>query len=85
MKSLNVDCDSIITFPPGHFYTSNENKHTRYYNPIWFDHIKSCLPKISDELKTANTIEMEEMYSSLRNSLTKSVKVLYFILETFNE
>jgi asparagine synthase (glutamine-hydrolysing) len=37
MKCLAAHCSKIITFPPGHFYSSKTGTHTRYYEPIWWN------------------------------------------------
>ena len=37
LKALIDDCDTIISFPPGHFYDSRTNETTRYYKPTWWN------------------------------------------------
>lgn len=37
LKALVDDCDSIISFPPGHIYDSAVNETKRYYNPSWLN------------------------------------------------
>ena len=38
MKSLSPVCDSIQTFPPGHFLSSKSGKIEQYYNKPWRDY-----------------------------------------------
>lgn len=37
LKALYDECDSIISFPPGHFWDSRTGQHQRYFNPDWLD------------------------------------------------
>lgn len=37
LKAIVDECDSIISFPPGHVYDSRSNTTTRYYNPSWWN------------------------------------------------
>ena len=37
LKALPVECDEIISFPPGHVYDSQTDTTERYYNPTWWD------------------------------------------------
>ena len=75
MKSLNEDCDKIISFPPGHYYLSSDNKHTEYYHPSWFDHPAKGFPALSEEEKTLTDEEEKAMYTAIRTSLEQSVKM----------
>lgn len=75
MKSLNEDCDKIISFPPGHYYLSSDNKHTEYYHPSWFDHPVKGFPALSEEEKTLTDEEEKAMYTAIRTSLEQSVKM----------
>lgn len=36
LKALIDECDSIISFPPGHIYDSRDKSTTRYYHPSWW-------------------------------------------------
>lgn len=74
MKSLNEDCDRIIAFPPGHYYTSEDKKTVEYYHPAWFDHSSKGIPSLEDELITLSSEQEAIMYSSIRSSLELSVK-----------
>jgi len=35
MKALDAICESVREFPPGHYYTGNERRFLRWYNPVW--------------------------------------------------
>ena len=37
LKALIDECDSIISFPPGHVYDSADNSTTRYFRPTWWN------------------------------------------------
>jgi asparagine synthase (glutamine-hydrolysing) len=37
LKAIVDDCDTIISFPPGHIYDSRDNSTTRYFLPTWWD------------------------------------------------
>jgi asparagine synthase (glutamine-hydrolysing) len=76
MKSLHSDCDRIVAFPPGCFYTSESKVATPYYSPKWYGDIKADVPSIEDESKTLTDAQEQEMYLAIRTSLEKSVKVL---------
>ncbi|CAG2171049.1 unnamed protein product, partial [Oppiella nova] len=36
MKSLNEDCDRILSFPPGHLYDSKTGQIRRWFDPNWW-------------------------------------------------
>lgn len=36
LKAFTDECDTIISFPPGHVYDSATGKTTRYYEPSWW-------------------------------------------------
>lgn len=76
MKSLNEDCDRIISFPPGCYYTSTTKKHHQYYNPKWYKHIDEKLPPLEDEKSKLTPEKEKSMYIALRHSLERSVKVI---------
>ncbi|ODV91356.1 hypothetical protein CANCADRAFT_26824 [Tortispora caseinolytica NRRL Y-17796] len=61
MKSLVEICDSIDSFPPGHFYDSDTDSLTRYYNPVWWD------PAV---YKPTTPVD----YTLLRTTLEKAVR-----------
>ncbi|CAG8599482.1 13160_t:CDS:2, partial [Dentiscutata heterogama] len=60
LKSLQDDCDKILSFPPGHIYDSLTGETTRYYQPIWWD---------SDFIPTTPTD-----YTLLRKTLERAVR-----------
>lgn len=74
MKSLNEHCDRIISFPPGHYYTSVSHKHVEYYHPSWFNHVKDLIPKVEHDLITQTQMLDDLMYKNIRETLEKSVK-----------
>lgn len=37
LKALVDECDTIISFPPGHVYDSQDQSTTRYFQPSWWD------------------------------------------------
>jgi len=37
LKALPVECDEIVSFPPGHIYDSQTDTTERYFNPSWWD------------------------------------------------
>ncbi|KAG1827032.1 asparagine synthase [Suillus subaureus] len=37
LKALVDECDTIISFPPGHVYDSRDKSTTRYFQPSWWD------------------------------------------------
>ncbi|KAJ2992838.1 asparagine synthetase [Globomyces sp. JEL0801] len=73
MKSLNEDCDRIISFPPGHYYLSSSKETVEYYHPKWYDDVKNGLPALADEDKVLSAEEEKEMYASIRKSLENAV------------
>lgn len=60
IKALEESCKEIKTFPPGHYYTSLEG-FVRYYTPKY-------------ETQTPFLKEQEEVFSKLRDTLTKATK-----------
>ncbi|TPX47552.1 asparagine synthase (glutamine-hydrolysing) [Synchytrium endobioticum] len=74
MKCLSDDCDRIIAFPPGHFYTSEDAQLHEWYNPKWYDDPKNSLPSLEDELKVLSEDEDAAMYTALRDKLEMAVK-----------
>ena len=44
LKALPIECDEIISFPPGHVYDSQSDKVERYFKPTWWD--SDCDDKI---------------------------------------
>merc|ERR1712166_429829 len=37
LKAINEHCVRFQCFPPGHMYSSKDNKFVQWYNPIWHD------------------------------------------------
>lgn len=37
LKALHDECDTVISFPPGHFWDSQTGKTERYFKPTWLD------------------------------------------------
>ncbi|KAG7092334.1 asparagine synthetase [Marasmius oreades] len=37
LKAIIEECDSIISFPPGHVYDSRDNSTIRYFQPSWWN------------------------------------------------
>lgn len=74
MKSLNDDCDRIVAFAPGHYYTSDKKALTQYYHPSWYDHPSKGFPSLDSEDAALSASEELEMYSALRSALEKAVK-----------
>src|SRR5229473_1129029 len=35
MKALDAACESVQEFPPGHYYTGNEKRFAKWYDPVW--------------------------------------------------
>jgi asparagine synthase (glutamine-hydrolysing) len=75
MKALNQDCDRIISFPPGTYYTSKTKEFVEYYNPKWYSDSKNQLPSPNDELLRLDAESEEKMYADIRKSLEKAVKL----------
>ncbi|EIW66432.1 asparagine synthase (glutamine-hydrolyzing) [Tremella mesenterica] len=44
LKTLDEDCDNLISFPPGHYYDSLTKKTVRYFHPTWWDTDKGIIP-----------------------------------------
>lgn len=62
MKSIHEECDTLIAFPPGHFYDSNTKQVERYFKPTWWDSDKGVVPQ--------NPVD----YDLLRTTLEGAVK-----------
>ncbi|TPX31995.1 asparagine synthase (glutamine-hydrolysing) [Synchytrium microbalum] len=74
MKSLSEDCDRIIAFPPGHYYTSSDAALHQWYHPKWYDDVKNNLPPLAEEQTVQTEEEDAAMYVALREKLEKAVK-----------
>jgi len=56
LKAIVDECDSIISFPPGHIYDSGTKTTTRYYKPSWWNgdqegHAKTTVPANLERLR----------------------------------
>ncbi|KAK8861696.1 asparagine synthase (glutamine-hydrolyzing) [Kwoniella newhampshirensis] len=51
LKAIHEECDTLLSFPPGHFYDSNKKALTRYYQPSWWDSDKGTVPHNPVDLK----------------------------------
>lgn len=60
LKAIHDECDTVISFPPGHFWDSATGKIERYYKPAWIDEEK--IPSTPVDL------------TGLRTSLESAVK-----------
>jgi asparagine synthase (glutamine-hydrolysing) len=67
LKALHDECDSIESFPPGHFYDSRTGKLERYYQPKWWDDEK--IPTTKADL----TLLRESLESAVRKRLMSEV------------
>lgn len=74
MKALNQDCDRIIAFPPGHYYSSKTGETSQYYNPSWYSDIERNIPSLESEKTRLPADQEQEMYSKIRNALEMSVR-----------
>ena len=57
LKALHEECDTILSFPPGHVYDSATDKTTRFYNPSWLTATSSPSTPVDYE-KLRLTLEM---------------------------
>ncbi|KAJ3191132.1 asparagine synthetase [Irineochytrium annulatum] len=74
MKSLNEDCDRIISFPPGHYYLSTTKQTVPFYAPEWYAHPTKGIPTAAEEGKVQTKEEEQAMYEAIRKALERSVK-----------
>ncbi|KAI9005658.1 asparagine synthase [Hyaloraphidium curvatum] len=74
MKTLHEECDRIIAFPPGNYYSSKTKEITRWYNPTWYGHIDSGFPSPADFEKKQTPEQDAKMYTNLRVALERAVK-----------
>lgn len=74
MKTLHEECDRIIAFPPGHFYSSKTKEISRWYNPTWYGHIDSGFPSPPEFEKKQTPEQDAVMYTNLRHALERAVK-----------
>lgn len=64
LKALHDECDSIISFPPGHVWDSATGKTERYFKPTWWAG--------DEDVKAIPTKEVD--YQLVRETLEKAVK-----------
>jgi len=71
LKALSDECDTIISFPPGHVYDSKDNSTKRYYNPTWLngDQEKASIPTNPVDLKLLR----ETLEAAVRKRLMSEV------------
>lgn len=62
MKALDEYCDKIKEFPPGHYYSSRDDKFVRWYDKEW-------MQKIPEEKS-----DIKETITELKEQLSKTVK-----------
>ncbi len=74
MKALHEECDRIVAFPPGHYYSSKTKEIKPYYQPEWFKHVDQAIPTPQEASKTQTPEEEKAMYTALRTSLERAVK-----------
>ncbi|TPX72611.1 asparagine synthase (glutamine-hydrolysing) [Chytriomyces confervae] len=74
MKSLHDECDRVIAFPPGHFFSSKTGETTQYYSPSWFKHVEDQYPPVNRAAPKQTLKEELEMYGALRIALEKATK-----------
>jgi len=63
MKSIHEECDTLIAFPPGHFYDSNTKQVERYFKPTWWDSDKGVVPH--------NPVDYELLRTTLEGAVKK--------------
>lgn len=61
LKALHDECDTVISFPPGHFWDSKTGKTERYYKPSWLD--ENRIP--------TNPVDLSHLRTSLETAVKK--------------
>lgn len=69
MKCIQEECDTLISFPPGHFYDSNTKQVERYFKPSWWDGDKGAIPHNPVDL----TAIRESLEAAVRKRLMSEV------------
>lgn len=64
LKALPVECDEIISFPPGHVYDSQTDTIERYFKPTWWD------TDHDDKIPTS-PVNLENLRKTLENAVKK--------------
>ena len=78
MKCLDDDCETILSFPPGHFMEIDIGLYEECDNPL--DFLKIALIRFycpnwdTDKYISYNENELEKLYARIRESLTTSVE-----------
>ena len=73
LKALIDECDTIISFPPGHVYDSADDSTVRYFNPTWWEGDaegeKATIPDAHADLTTLR----EALEAAVRKRLMSEV------------
>lgn len=73
LKALIDECDSIISFPPGHVYDSADNTTTRYYQPSWWHGDTEGPEAVIPTQKADLTLLRESLEAAVRKRLMSEV------------
>lgn len=72
LKALVDECDTIISFPPGHVYDSRDQSTTRYFQPSWWDGDSETNPVIPTT-PADYTLLRETLEAAVRKRLMSEV------------
>ncbi|KIK49353.1 hypothetical protein CY34DRAFT_69866 [Suillus luteus UH-Slu-Lm8-n1] len=72
LKALVDECDTIISFPPGHVYDSRDQSTTRYFQPSWWDGDSETNPVIPTT-PADYTLLQETLEAAVRKRLMSEV------------
>lgn len=64
LKALPVECDEIVSFPPGHIYDSETDTTERYFNPTWWD-------SSQDDKIPTSPVKLENLRAALELAVKK--------------
>jgi asparagine synthase (glutamine-hydrolysing) len=73
LKSLDKECDKIISFPPGHVFDSRDGSLTRYYAPSWLDGDTDSPNAVIPSQAADLTLIRETLEASVRKRLMSEV------------
>ncbi|OSX65056.1 hypothetical protein POSPLADRAFT_1136324 [Postia placenta MAD-698-R-SB12] len=73
LKALVDECDSIISFPPGHVYDSQDQSTMRYYQPSWLDGDREGPDAIIPTKPADLTLLRETLEEAVRKRLMSEV------------
>lgn len=73
LKALIDECDTLISFPPGHVYDSADNSTTRYYNPSWWAGDDEGPGSVIPTEKADLTLLREALEAAVRKRLMSEV------------